>query len=56
MADVTTYRMCIMPHHRGAEVITYGTIRAATDPAVVALPAFWVALSDASIVARKVHE
>jgi hypothetical protein len=47
MADVSTYKRATVSYISGTTSVQYGEIRAATDPVVLAHPAYWVAFTDA---------
>ena len=50
MADVSTYRRCTTTYVTNANVAhQIGEVLAASDPAVVANPTLWVALTDAEL-------
>lgn len=53
MADVNTYRRCIMPYATAGVVHNVGDLRAASDAVVVANPQWWVALADTDFTATK---
>jgi hypothetical protein len=47
MADVSTYRRCTETYATNTMVFHEGDLRAASDPAVVATPSLWAAMTDA---------
>lgn len=51
MADVNTYKRCIMPYATTGTVHTPGDLRSASDPIVTANPQWWVALGDSDFTA-----
>lgn len=53
MADVTTYKYCIMSYATAAGSFHYGEVRAASDANVTAQPQYWVALTDAEMSTGK---
>lgn len=46
MADVTTYKRCLQSYASPAGNYTTGEVRASSDAAVTANPAYWGALTD----------
>jgi hypothetical protein len=55
MADVTTYKRALVSYAATIAVVQYGEVRLATDPVVLANPAYWSAFSDAEMVRLKIR-
>lgn len=53
MADVNTYKHCIMAYATAAGMNNVGDLRASTDPVVTANPQWWVTFTDADFTAVK---
>jgi hypothetical protein len=53
MADVSTYKHCIMAYATAGQVHNIGDLRLATDPIVLANPQWWVVFADADFTAVK---
>lgn len=47
MADVNTFKRCIMAYAVAGLVCNVGDLRQGVDPVVIANPQWWVALADA---------
>lgn len=53
MADVNTYRRCVMAYATAAGVHNVGDVRASSDAIVTANPIYWTAFADADFTGVK---